>query len=904
MYRDTPTPTRLQDYQPPEFLIDRAELRFDLDAAATLVSAELAIRRNPAAKRGDGSLRLDGEQLELLDIALDDRALPPVEYLLEDQSLVVRRVPDRFCLRTQVRIHPIDNTALEGLYVSGDMLCTQCEAEGFRRITYFLDRPDVMARFAVTLVADAARYPVLLSNGNPIGQETGQKTQAGDQPDGRHLARWEDPFPKPSYLFALVAGDLARMEDSFTTASGREIALHLYMEPHNRDKCDHAMRSLKAAMRWDEEHYGREYDLDLFMIVAVSHFNMGAMENKGLNVFNAKYVLASPETATDQDFAGIASVVAHEYFHNWTGNRITCRDWFQLSLKEGFTVFRDQEFSADQVGRDVQRIMDVRALRARQFPEDAGPMAHPVRPDSYIEINNFYTSTVYEKGAELVRMQARLLGPERFRAATDLYFERHDGQAVTTEDFVRCMEDASGLDLTQFRRWYEQAGTPVLDCTADWDAEQGRYRLEVRQHTDPTPGQPEKAPLHLPLALGLIGADGRELPVRLAGEATPAAPGTRVLELREARQVFDFVGLGERPVPSLPRGFSAPVKLRFPYSDKELTRLMAADPDGVARWQAAQQLAERVLLAMVAAADSPAALEGPAPQAFMDAFAAALRDPDSSPALLAEVLALPSESYLGDQMEVVDVAGIHRAREALMARIAASLRTELLARYRALHAAEPVAGQGTRPDLSPAAMGRRALKNLCLGVLMRAPDEEMLALCQRQYASAVTMTDRIAALRGLLRLRDSQDADLAEQALADFYQRWSGDALVLDKWFAIQAQASVPGTLERVKQLLGHADFSIANPNRVRSLIGAFASGNPSCFHAADGGGYRLLADQIGRLDPLNPQLAARLSHPLTQWRRFDAGRQALMRAELEGLRARDGVSPDLFEVLGKTLDG
>ena len=894
MYRDTPKPTRLEDYQPPEFLIDRAELRFDLDAVETLVSAALEIRRNPAAKRGDGSLRLDGEQLELLEIALDDRALPPVEYVVDERTLVVQRVPDRFQLRTRVRIHPAANTTLEGLYISGDMLCTQCEAEGFRRMTYFLDRPDVMARFAVTLVADATRYPVLLSNGNPIDQET--------LPGGRHLARWEDPFPKPSYLFALVAGDLARIEDSFTTASGREVALHLYMEPRNRDKCGHAMRSLKAAMRWDEEHYGREYDLDLFMIVAVSHFNMVAMENKGLNVFNAKYVLASPETATDQDFAGIASVVAHEYFHNWTGNRITCRDWFQLSLKEGFTVFRDQEFSADQGGRDVQRIADVRALRARQFPEDAGPMAHPVRPSSYIEINNFYTTTVYEKGAELVRMQARLLGPERFRAATDLYFQRHDGQAVTTEDFVRCMEDASGLDLTQFRRWYEQAGTPVLECTADWEAGLGTYRLEVRQHTDPTPGQPEKSPRHMPLALGLIGTDGRELPVQLAGEPAPIGPGTRVLELREARQVFEFVGLSERPVPSLLRGFSAPVKLRFPYSDKELTRLMAADPDGVARWNAAQQLAERVLLAMVVTPDTPP------PQAFIDAFAAALGDQEADPALLAEVLALPSESYLGDQMQVVDVDGIHRAREALMVQIANALRADLLERYHALHRFEPVTDQAAastdrEPDLSPAAMGRRALKNLCLGYLMRAPDDAVLALCQRQYATAATMTDRIAGLRGLIRLRDTDQAELAEQALTDFYQRWSQDALVLDKWFAIQAQASAPGTLGRVKQLLRHANFSIGNPNRVRSLIGAFAAGNPVCFHAADGGGYRLLAEQVARLDPLNPQLASRLLHPLTQWRRHDASRQALMRAELEGLRARDGISPDLFEVLGKCLD-
>ncbi len=895
MYRDTPSPTRLQDYQPPEFLIDRVELRFDLDTASTLVSAELEIRRNPAAKRGDGSLRLDGEHLELLSVALDDRALPPVEYRLEDQALIVQRVPDRFRLSTRVRIHPAANTALEGLYVSGDMLCTQCEAEGFRRLTYYLDRPDVMARFSVTLVADAMRFPVLLSNGNPTGQET--------LTDGRHLARWEDPFPKPSYLFALVAGDLARIEDCFVTMTGREIALHLYVEPQNRNKCDHAMRSLQAAMRWDEEQYGREYDLNLFMIVAVSHFNMGAMENKGLNVFNARYVLASPETATDQDFAGIESVVAHEYFHNWTGNRITCRDWFQLSLKEGFTVFRDQEFSADRGGRAVKRISDVRALRARQFPEDAGPMAHPVRPDSYIEINNFYTSTVYEKGAELVRMQALLLGRKRFRAATDLYFQRHDGQAVTTEDFLCCMEDASDLDLTQFRRWYEQAGTPVLDCSGHWDAEQGSYQLEVRQHTKPTPGQPLKQPLHMPFALGLISADGRELPVRLADEPAPAAPGTRVLELREAHHVFTFVGLSEPPVPSLLRGFSAPAKLRFPYSDAQLTQLMATDSDGVARWNAAQQLAERVLLAMVAAPDQQV------PSSFIAAFACALRQPGADPALLAEVLTLPSESYLGDQMEVVDVEGIHCAREALIAQLARALREDLLGCYQALQGtgSNPELAFGraaSEPDLTPAAMGRRALKNLCLGYLMRVPDDYAHTLCQQQFATATTMTDRIAALRGLARLRETAQGALAEQALADFYRQWSRDPLVLDKWFAIQAQVSTPGTLKRVRHLLAHADFSLGNPNRVRSLIGAFASGNPLCFHSADGSGYRMLAEQVGRLDPLNPQLAARLLHPLTQWRRYDDGRQALMRAELKALRTlRDDISPDLFEVLGKALD-
>ncbi len=881
MYRTTPAATQLKDYRPPEFLIDAVDLRFDLDADETRVEAELQVRRNPAATRGDGDLRLDGEQLQLDEIALDGRVLPPAEYRLEEDSLVVRRVPDQFRLRTRVRILPRANTALEGLYLSGDMLCTQCEAEGFRRITYFLDRPDVMARYRVTLVADPERYPVLLSNGNPGGTER--------LPDGRHLARWDDPFPKPAYLFALVAGDLALVEDHFTTRSGREITLRIFVEPDNADKCDHAMRSLKHAMRWDEEQYGREYDLDLFMIVAVSHFNMGAMENKGLNVFNAKYILARPETATDQDFAGIEGVVAHEYFHNWTGNRITCRDWFQLSLKEGFTVYRDQEFSADMGSRAAKRIGDVRILRARQFPEDSGPMAHPVRPDSYIEINNFYTATVYEKGAEVVRMQANLLGPARFRAATDLYFERHDGQAVTTEDFVRCMEDASGLDLTQFRRWYRQAGTPELDCDDEWDAGRGLYTLEVRQHTPITPGQPDKQALHLPFALGLLDADGRDLPLRLAGEERPPAPGTRMLELRAPVERFCFEGLPARPVPSLLRGFSAPARVSYPYSDQDLMFLMAHDSDGFNRWDAAQTLALRLLLAMVQD-EGLSASDG-----FIAAFRRALLDTRADHPLLAEVLALPSEAYIGDQMAVVDVDGIHRARETLAGTLAEALRDDLLAVYRRNQ------DEGAF-DPGPAAVGRRALKNRALGYLMHAPDAQGVELCQAQFEAGENMTDVIAALSMLVELPGQGADGIGERALASFYQRWAGDQLVLDKWFAIQATAAREDALSRVEALMLHPDFSLSNPNRVRSLIGAFATGNPVRFHAQDGAGYRFLAERILELDPLNPQIAARLLHPMTRWRRYDPVRQDLMRQQLERIADGEGLSNDLYEVVTKCL--
>ncbi|AFL72781.1 aminopeptidase N [Thiocystis violascens] len=879
MYRNTPHPVFLRDYQPPEFLIDRVDLRFELDPERTSVEARLQVRRNPAATRGDGSLRLHGEQLDLEQVSMNDRLLTPADYRVDAESLTLLRVPDRFGLMTRVRIHPSLNTALEGLYQSGDMLCTQCEAEGFRRITYFLDRPDVMACYGTTLVADRRRFPVLLSNGNRV--------ESRDLPDGRHLVRWEDPFPKPSYLFALIAGDLSAVEDGYTTASGRAVELKIYVEPHNLDKCDHAMRSLKKAMRWDEERFGREYDLDVFMIVAVSHFNMGAMENKGLNVFNDKYVLARPDTATDADFEGIEGVIAHEYFHNWTGNRITCRDWFQLSLKEGFTVYRDQEFSADMGSRGVKRINDVRLLRAHQFPEDGGPMAHPVRPESYIEINNFYTATVYQKGAEVVRMQANLLGPERFRQATDLYFERHDGQAVTTDDFVRCMEAASGRDLGQFRRWYDQAGTPELSIQADDDADDGTYTLTIRQHTPPTPGQPVKMPFHIPLAIGLLGPDGQDLPTRLADEPSATAPGTRVLELREAEQRFRFTGLPVRPVPSLLRGFPAPVKLRFAYSDDELLFLMAHDSDGFNRWDAAQTLLQRLLLALVA--DPEVGI----PDQFFAAFRRALLDSSSDRALLAEVLTLPSESYLGDQMEVVDIDGIHHAHTMLGRHIGERLGEDLLRVYRDNGETGPYV-------FTPQASGRRALKNLALGYLMWAGDARALGDCQSQFAAAHNMTDVMAALRLLV---DHGGAEGA-QALDEFYRRWSRESLVLDKWFSVQATSPRPDTLARVIQLMGHSDFSLRNPNRVRSLVGAFCNANPVRFHAANGGGYRFLADCVLELDPLNPQIASRLLKAMIHWRRFDHDRQTLMRAEIARILAIEELSKDAFEVASKALEG
>jgi aminopeptidase N len=877
MYRETPHPIHLKDYRPPEFLIDRVELRFELDPELTRIESRLALRRHPAATRGDGCLHLHGEHLKLTQVAIDGHVLTPAEYRVDAEELTLHRVPDRFTLETRVEIHPSLNTALEGLYQSGDLLCTQCEAEGFRRLTYFLDRPDVMARYTTTLIADRTRFPVLLSNGNPIAR--------AELPDGRHSVTWEDPFPKPSYLFALVAGDLRAVEDRFVTASGREIRLQIFVEPHNLDQGDHAMRSLKKAMRWDEARFGREYDLDIFMIVAVSHFNMGAMENKGLNIFNDKFVLARPDTATDVDFEGIESVIAHEYFHNWTGNRITCRDWFQLSLKEGFTVYRDQEFSADVGSRAVKRIRDARMLRAHQFPEDAGPLAHPVRPESYIEINNFYTTTVYDKGAEVVRMQAALLGPELFRRATDLYFERHDGQAVTTEDFVRAMEDAGGRDLTQFRRWYEQAGTPELTIRGEYDAAAGTYTLSVRQETPATPGQPVKHPFHIPLAIGLLGADGQELPVWLAGESEPPTPGTRLLELTEREHGFTVVGLSERPVPSLLRGFSAPVRVHDDLSDADRMFLMAHDSDGFNRWDAAQTLHERLLLALVDAAASPI------PEDFVAAFQRALCDPGADRALLAEVLTLPSETYLSDRMMVVDVDGLHRAHRRLTRHIGERLRADLLAVYHA----NAETGDYV---FSPEAVGRRALKNLALAYLVRAGDGEGLALCHVQFAAAHNMTDVMAALR----LLAEQGGAEADAALAVFHRRWAGESLVLDKWFSVQASAPRPDALERVMVLLKHPDYSARNPNRVRALVSTFSNVNPVRFHAADGAGYRFLVDRVLELDPVNPLLAARLLKPLVRWRRFDPERQALMRAELERVLGRGELSSDVFEVVSKAL--
>ena len=877
MKEASPRNTKLRDYQPPRYFIDTVDLEFDLQEQGTRVICRLGMRRNPDA--GGGPLRLDGEGLQPVWVRLDGAELSADRYRVDDESLTVLNPPAAFVLESEVIIAPENNTALEGLYRSSGMFCTQCEPEGFRKITWFIDRPDVMARFSVRIEADKMRYPVLLSNGNPL--------ESGDLPDDRHYAVWDDPIPKPCYLFALVAGDLRYVEDRHKTPSGHEVRLRVYVEPENIDRCDHALHSLVKAMRWDEDKYGREYDLDVYNVVAVNDFNMGAMENKGLNIFNSKYVLARPDTATDLDFLGIEGVIAHEYFHNWTGNRITCRDWFQLSLKEGFTVYRDQEFSADMGARGVKRIEDVRLLRAHQFAEDAGPMAHPVRPDSYIEINNFYTVTVYEKGAEVVRMQARLLGPTVFRRATDLYFERHDGQAVTTEDFVRCMADASGSDLSQLQHWYDYAGTPELEVNGSYDAEAATYSLVFEQSVPDTPGQADKPPFLVPVVTGLVGSNGEDLAVRLGGEVDAASQHT--LQLTEKRQRFVFHGVDEEPIPSLLRGFSAPVKLEFGYSDKQLMFLMSNDSDGFNRWDAAQTLSRRVLLDLVGQHREGRPMQ--VPDGLIGAYRAALLSDGVEPALVAEVLSLPGISYLGDFMDTVDVDGLHAAREAVRIAVGRALDPELQTIYADMR--DP--GE-YRP--TPEAIGQRSLKNRVLGYLMAFDQGPGGDLCRAQYDAQHNMTDVMAALA----LLADSDHPAREAVLADFEQRWRDDPLVMDKWFAVQAMSSRGDTLDRVQTLMQHPAFSMRNPNKVRALIGGFANANPVRFHAADGSGYAFLREQVLALDPANPQIAARLLRAVSRWRRYDEGRQVQMRAVLEAVVAKK-VSRDVYEIAAKSLE-
>ncbi|MCP5152271.1 MAG: aminopeptidase N [Chromatiales bacterium] len=879
MPSSAPAAIRLEDYTAPAYLVDEVELRFELDPKSTVVRTRLAMRRNPQHPAGADCI-LDGRELRTEGVWLDGEAVGEQRVTIEPERLVLRDPPERFELSTVVRIAPADNTSLEGLYTSHGNFCTQCEAEGFRKITWYPDRPDVMARYRTTIVGDPDRYPVMLSNGNPVSRET--------LADGRVAVTWEDPFAKPSYLFALVAGNLACVEDTFVTRSGREVTLRIYVEPHNRDRCDHAMASLKKSMRWDEEVYGLEYDLDIFMIVAVDDFNMGAMENKGLNVFNSKYVLARPETATDLDHAAIEGVIAHEYFHNWTGNRVTCRDWFQLSLKEGLTVFRDQEFSADMTSRAVKRVQDVRLLRTHQFAEDAGPMAHPVRPDSYIEISNFYTVTIYNKGAEVIRMIHTIVGPEGFRRGMDLYIQRHDGQAVTTEDFVRAMEDANGVDLGQFRRWYTQAGTPEVTARGEHDPATATYRLTLTQRCAPTPGQPEKAPFHIPLRLALLDESGCELPLQVRDH--PQLTGTEgVVHLDRPQQVVVFERIARRPVLSIGRGFSAPVRLTVERDDAERAFLMGSDTDPFNRWDAAQDYALDVMLRLIAAEQAG---EQPAPPAaFVEAFGRTLTDDTLDRALVAEALALPAESYVADRMSIIDPDAIHAVRRRLRRHLAEALRDGLERGYRANRSDAPY-----RFDAESA--GRRSFKNLCLAYLVELEAPEPRQWCLAQFRGADNMTDGLGAIGCLIGL----DTPERDQALAEFETRWRDDPLVMDKWFALQAMSPRADALSEVRRLMAHPVYDPRNPNRVRSLVGAFCHGNQVRFNDASGAGYAFLTEQVLEIDPRNPQIAARLLGAFARWRKLDPARRGLVQSQLERILGTPKLSKDTYEVASKTL--
>jgi aminopeptidase N len=876
---------RLEDYRPPAWCADQIDLQFVLSEDSALVTATVAWTRNPLRIEGPYDLDLDGEALELVSLRIDHGlGLSPAAHALLDGRLIVHRPDPRpFTTRIVTKLRPQDNRTMEGLYRSGGMFCTQMEAQGFRRVTYFSDRPDVLGVWTVRVEADATRYPVLLSNGN--------LTESGPLEDGRHFVVWHDPHPKPSYLFALVAGDLDVTDDEFVTSAGSAVRLRLFTDKGNADQAPHALAALKKSMAWDESVYGRQYDLDIFHIVAVHDFNMGAMENKSLNIFNASAVLAKAETATDDRFARIEAIVAHEYFHNWSGNRVTCRDWFQLSLKEGFTVFRDQEFSADVGDRGVARINQVRHLRQTQFNEDAGPMAHQVRPDAYIEINNFYTTTIYEKGAELIRMMATLLGSAAFRAGTDVYFARHDGEAVTCEDFVRALEDASGVDLDAFRRWYSQAGTPHLRARGTYDAAARTYDLELTQMTPPTPGQPDKEPVVIPVRMGLLDDKGCSIPLRMEGEQLPDS-GERILVLQSEREVFRFLDVPHAPVPSLLRGFSAPVKLDDDNDAAALRILVAHEHDSFVRWDAFQRLATaeivRLVHGIVDDGQPSSALR--ADPAFVATFAALICDQRSPPAFRAEVARLPDEATLGDAFEIVPIDAIHAARQAL--RVA--LGTELAAELRALYT-EQTAATADRPyAFNSDDAGSRALKNVALAYLVAAGD---FALAQAQMTAADNMTDELSALALLADVNHPGRAD----ALERFYQRWHHDALVMNAWFSVQASASTADIIGDIKRLAQHTSFDAGNPNKIRALYGAFAM-TPIHLHAADGSGYRLLAELTLTVDRDNPILAGRLARFFNPWRRQDEGRRAFARDALEMMAATPSLSPNTAEVVSKLL--
>jgi aminopeptidase N len=862
-----------EDYCAPEWSIPHTGLVFELDATATRVTSELTLVHGKEDEGEFFTLTLQGVDCELESVSLDGSPLDDDAYRVTATELQFSNLPLRCVLSIVTIINADANKALEGLYRSSGNFCTQCEAEGFRKITYYLDRPDVLSIFDVEIIADASEYPVLLSNGNRVSEEQLE--------NGKHCVKWHDPHPKPSYLFALVAGDLAHIEDHFVTASGRDVLLQIYVQKHNVERCDFAMQSLIASMRWDEDVYGLEYDLDCFMIVAVDDFNMGAMENKGLNVFNSRFVLADPETATDSDYLGVEAVIAHEYFHNWTGNRITCRDWFQLSLKEGLTVFRDQCFSSDMRSATVKRIEDVRLLRARQFPEDAGPMSHPIRPDSYIEINNFYTLTVYEKGAEVIRMLHTLLGATLWRQGMDEYVARHDGTATTCDAFLAAMQSVTDLDLTQFKLWYSTAGTPTLAVTESYDAQNACYSLTVRQSCADTPGQTAKEPLHIPLVLGLLDSAGNE--VAIEGRSTEHGV---ILDVKDREQTFHFQNITQPPIASLLRGFSAPVKLEHDVSDETLSFLIAHDSDSFNRWEAGQRLAQRVILKVMNGENVTTAATG-----LSQALDALLKDSQLDPSFKAEALSLPTMDTVAEAVSRVNYTALIRAMDSVSGYLAEELFDQLAVLVKS----------GRREDLpllDSTAMGLRSLANTALNILSFLPAQRWESMAVDQYRSSTNMTDKLAAFSCLCHTASSA----REACIGDFYQLARSNRLVLDKWFAVQAMSRRPAIIDDLALLLEHADFDVSNPNRLRSVVGSFAMSNPRGFHRADGAGYRLLSDQVIALDKFNPQVAARMVSPLGRWRRLDVESGRLMQSELQRILDSGTLSPDVYELVSKSL--
>lgn len=871
-----PQPIQLADYRPPAFLQKEIKLTFDLDDHCTRVTSQMQLYRNPASNAASPDLVLNGEEMRLLSVKVDGKALAPDAYLLDAHTLTLKKLPEEFLLEIENEIDPKNNSALDGLYKSGTIFCTQNEPEGFRRITYSLDRSDVMSKYTTKIIADKNLYPILLSNGNEIGR--------GTLPNGKHWVEWQDPFAKPSYLFALVAGDLGCIQDKFTTMSGRMIDLKIYCDKGNEFKCHHAMDSLKKSMRWDEEVYGLEYDLDIFMIVAVDAFNMGAMENKGLNIFNTSCVLADPATATDVNFARIEKVVAHEYFHNWTGNRVTCRDWFQLTLKEGLTVFRDQEFSSDMQSRALHRIENVLILRSSQFAEDAGPTAHSIKPNSYIQINNFYTSTVYNKGAEVIRMIHTLIGKELFRKGITKYFELYDGQAVTTEDFLHAMEQVSGRDFTQFKRWYSQAGTPEIAVSSAYDSEKKTYALTIKQTCEPTADKSPKEPFHFPLALGLIGKEGRDIPLRLKG----ASLSRLLIEITQPEETFIFEDVPELPVLSINRDFSAPVKVNMNYSPQEYTFLMAHDSDPFNRWEAGQKLATDLMLGMVT--DLANGKDFELDTGFIEAFGAILEDTALDNGLKASALILPSEATLSQFQETIDFDGIHLVREYVRYKLAETYQAQFKAKYAAMNTSEPY-------KFDAEAVGKRSLKEVCLSYLSCLETPETIALCETQFNSAKNMTDQFAALQFLTHIACTEK----DKALGDFYTQWKHDTLVMNKWLAVQALSKLDGTFEAVHALLKDPVFDIKTPNLVRALLISFTQ-NLIHFHRNDGAGYAFIADRIIELDKVNPQVAAALAKAYAKYSQLDPMRKKAMKKALERIVAAPKLSSNVFEIVSKSL--